>query len=177
VRPACCPAPCCAHDHLKYNCKAVDWPCQRPTRFTAGYAGRRQAVMTVGNGEGNFFADEATLDRLEAEGRWCSAISTTPTARPRHRRHRQRGGQRAGPHAAPDRAFEPELGSATARSCSRARSPAPSDSSADLLRCSWPSSGRLSAQRAQPTRRNPSHINLTSSPFVRTPGVLRKEGL
>ena len=24
--------------------------------------------MTVGNGEGNFFADEATLDRLEGEG-------------------------------------------------------------------------------------------------------------
>ena len=51
-----------------------------------------------------------------------------------------------------------------------------SGAAAALLYGLWPSSGRLSAQRAQPTRQNPSHINLTSSPFVRTPGVLRKEG-
>jgi tetratricopeptide (TPR) repeat protein len=50
---------------LKYVCKAVDLEIVNgQTRWTAGFQGRRQARMTVGNGEGNFFADEATLDRL-----------------------------------------------------------------------------------------------------------------
>ena len=39
------------------------------TRFTAGFGDRRTVTMTVGNGEGNYFADDATLDRLEGEGR------------------------------------------------------------------------------------------------------------
>src|SRR3978361_2254846 len=57
------------NDHLKYNCKTVDLAVvNAQTRFTAGYADRRQATMTVGNGEGNFFADEATLERLEGGG-------------------------------------------------------------------------------------------------------------
>ncbi|HEY1447335.1 MAG TPA: phosphoribosylformylglycinamidine synthase subunit PurQ, partial [Caulobacteraceae bacterium] len=50
---------------LKYICKAVDLDVvNAQTRFTAGYAGKRQVRMTIGNGEGNFFADEQTLDRL-----------------------------------------------------------------------------------------------------------------
>ena len=57
------------NERLKYVCKTVELEVTNAqTRFTAGYAGRRQAVMTVGNGEGNFFADEATLDRLEGDG-------------------------------------------------------------------------------------------------------------
>ena len=57
------------NDHLMYNCKPVALEVTNAqTRFTAGYKDRRHAVMTVGNGEGNFFADEATLDRLEGEG-------------------------------------------------------------------------------------------------------------
>src|SRR5579862_7902207 len=40
---------------LKYVCKTVDLDVVNgQTRFTAGYGGRRQIVMTVGNGEGNF---------------------------------------------------------------------------------------------------------------------------
>ena len=54
---------------LKYVCKAVELEIvNSQTRFTAAYQGRRSAVMTVGNGEGNYFADDATLDRLEGEG-------------------------------------------------------------------------------------------------------------
>src|SRR5579862_5836591 len=54
---------------LKYVCRPVDLDIVNgQTRFTAAFGGRRQAMMTVGNGEGNFFADEATLDRLEGEG-------------------------------------------------------------------------------------------------------------
>jgi phosphoribosylformylglycinamidine synthase len=69
--------------------------------------------MTVGNGEGNFFADDETLDRLEGEGRVVLRYRDNPN-----------GSQRAiaaivnaagnvlgiMPH--PDRAFEAELGSA-----------------------------------------------------------------
>ncbi len=57
------------NEKLKYVCKSVDLEVTNSqTRFTAGYTGRRQVAMTVGNGEGNFFADDATLDRLEGEG-------------------------------------------------------------------------------------------------------------
>jgi phosphoribosylformylglycinamidine synthase I len=55
---------------LKYVCKPVALDVVNgQTRFTSAYGEQREAVMTVGNGEGNFFADESTLDRLEGEGR------------------------------------------------------------------------------------------------------------
>ncbi len=99
---------------LKYVCKPVTLEIVNgDTRFTAGYGDRREAVMTVGNGEGNFFADEETLDRLEGEGRVVLRYRDNPN-----------GSQRAiaaivndagnvlgiMPH--PDRAFETDLGSA-----------------------------------------------------------------
>jgi phosphoribosylformylglycinamidine synthase len=99
---------------LKYVCKPVTLDIVNgQTRFTAGYGDRREAVMTVGNGEGNFFADDETLDRLEGEGRVVLRYRDNPN-----------GSQRAiaaivnaagnvlgiMPH--PDRAFEAELGSA-----------------------------------------------------------------
>jgi phosphoribosylformylglycinamidine synthase len=99
---------------LKYVCKAVELDVvNSQTRFTAGYGSQRQATMTVGNGEGNFFADEDTLDRLEGEGQVVFKYRNNPN-----------GSQRdiAGivnprgnvlglmPH--PDRSFEAELGSA-----------------------------------------------------------------
>ena len=34
--------------------------------------------MTVGNGEGNFFADDETLDRLEGEGQVVFRYKTNP---------------------------------------------------------------------------------------------------
>ncbi len=99
---------------LKYVCKPVTLEIVNgDTRFTAGYGDRREAVMTVGNGEGNFFADEETLDRLEGEGRVVLRYRDNPN-----------GSQRAiaaivndagnvlgiMPH--PDRAFDADLGSA-----------------------------------------------------------------
>jgi phosphoribosylformylglycinamidine synthase subunit PurQ / glutaminase len=100
---------------LKYICKAVDLEIvNAQTRFTAGYAGRRQARMTIGNGEGNFFADDATLDRLEGEGQVVfrykgenpngSARNIAGIVNPR--------GNVLGMMPHPDRAFEAELGSA-----------------------------------------------------------------
>ena len=102
------------NDHLKYNCKAVDLAVvNAQTRFTAGYAGRRQAVMTVGNGEGNFFADEATLDRLEGEGHVVFRYLDNPNGSARDIAGIVNAkGNVLGLMPHPDRAFEPELGSA-----------------------------------------------------------------
>ncbi len=99
---------------LKYICKAVDLEIvNAQTRFTAGYAGKRQARMTIGNGEGNFFADEDTLDRLEGEGQVVLRYVTNPNGSAR----RIAGivnaaGNVLGLMPHPDRAFEAELGSA-----------------------------------------------------------------
>jgi len=99
---------------LKYVCKAVDLDVvNSQTRFTAAFGEQRQARMTVGNGEGNFFADADTLARLEGEGQVVFRYRDNPN------------GSVAGiagivnargnvlglmPH--PDRAFEADLGSA-----------------------------------------------------------------
>ena len=99
---------------LKYVCKPVTLRIENgQTRFTAGFGERREAVMTVGNGEGAYFADEDTLDRLEGEGRVVFRYLDNPNGS-------SRGvagivndrGNVLGIMPHPDRAFEPELGSA-----------------------------------------------------------------
>jgi phosphoribosylformylglycinamidine synthase I len=99
---------------LKYVCKAVELDVvNAQTRFTAGYAGRRQVSMTVGNGEGNYFADEATLDRLEGEGQVVFRYQDNPNGSIRGIAgivNKQGNVLGLMPH--PDRAFEAELGSA-----------------------------------------------------------------
>ena len=98
---------------LKYVCKPVALDVTNAqTRFTAGYQGRREVKMTVGNGEGNYFADEATLDRLEGEGQVVFRYRDNPNGSARdiagiiNKRGNVLGMM---PH--PDRAFEAELGS------------------------------------------------------------------
>jgi phosphoribosylformylglycinamidine synthase len=99
---------------LKYVCKPVELEVTNTqTRFTAGYGDRRTVTMTVGNGEGNYFADEATLDRLEGEGRVVFRYLDNPNGSMRRIAGivNERGNVLGlMPH--PDRAFEPELGSA-----------------------------------------------------------------
>jgi phosphoribosylformylglycinamidine synthase len=99
---------------LKYVCKAVGLDIVNgQTRFTAGYGERRTAVMTVGNGEGNFFADEETLDRLEGEGRVVFRYQDNPNGSARGIAGIVNGaGNVLGLMPHPDRAFEDELGSA-----------------------------------------------------------------
>ena len=64
---------------LKYVCKTVGMQVvNSQTRFTAGYQGRREVRMTVGNGEGNYFADAATLDRIEGEGQVVFRYTDNP---------------------------------------------------------------------------------------------------
>ncbi len=99
---------------LKYVCKPVDLEvANAQTRFTAGFGGKRVVRMTVGNGEGNFFADEATLDRLEGEGQVVFRYKDNPNGSSRDIAGvvSERGNV-IGMMPHPDRAFEPELGSA-----------------------------------------------------------------
>ena len=99
---------------LKYVCKPVELEVVNgQTRFTAGYQGRRDVTLTVGNGEGAFFADEATLDRLEGEGQVVFRYRDNPNGSARAIAgivNEQGNVLGVMPH--PDRAFEPELGSA-----------------------------------------------------------------
>jgi phosphoribosylformylglycinamidine synthase len=102
------------NEKLKYVCKAVALSVvNSQTRFTAGYTGRREVAMTVGNGEGNFFADEATLDRLEGEGQVVFRYVDNPNGSARDIAGIVNArGNVLGMMPHPDRAFEPELGSA-----------------------------------------------------------------
>jgi phosphoribosylformylglycinamidine synthase I len=102
------------NEGLKYVCKFVDLDIvNQQTRFTAGFGAKRDARMSVGNGEGAYFADDATLDRLEGDGQVVFRYRDNPNGsvraiagivNPR--------GNVLGIMPHPDRAFEAELGSA-----------------------------------------------------------------
>jgi phosphoribosylformylglycinamidine synthase len=101
---------------LKYVCKPVDLEIVNGnSRFTAAFGERRTARMTCGNGEGNYFADEETLDRLEGEGqvvfRYAEGQNPNGSARDIAGIVNARGNV-LGMMPHPDRAFEEELGSA-----------------------------------------------------------------
>jgi phosphoribosylformylglycinamidine synthase I len=102
------------NEKLKYVCKPVALDIVNgQTRFTAEYGEQRQAVMTVGNGEGNFFADEQTLDRLEGEGQVVFRYQDNPNGSARDIAGIvNAGGNVLGLMPHPDRAFDPDLGSA-----------------------------------------------------------------
>ena len=84
--------------------------------FTAGYEAGQTVRLPVAHHDGNYFADEATLDRLEGEGRVALRY-----AEPVNGSRRQIAGvlNEAGtvlgmmPH--PERAIEPELGGSDGR--------------------------------------------------------------
>lgn len=99
---------------LKYVCKPVELEVSNlQTRFTAAFKDRRRATMTVGNGEGNYFADEETLDRLEGEGRVVFRYVDNPNGSARDIAGIVDGrGNVLGIMPHPDRAFEEDLGSA-----------------------------------------------------------------
>ena len=101
------------NNRLKYICKAVDLDVVNAnTRFTSGFGDQRAARMTVGNGEGNFFAEDDLLDRLEGEGQVVFRYQDNPNGSARDIAGivNERGNV-LGMMPHPDRAFEPELGS------------------------------------------------------------------
>ena len=99
---------------LRYVCKPVELEITNlQTRFTAAFGDRREATMTIGNGEGNYFADEATLDRLEGDGRVVFRYKANPNGSSRNIAGIiNDGGNVLGIMPHPDRAFETDLGSA-----------------------------------------------------------------
>jgi len=99
---------------LKYVCKPVSLTVANgQTRFTAGYQGRREVVMTQGNGDGNYFADEETLKRIEGQGQVVFRYIDNPNGSVNDIAGLQNErGNVLGMMPHPDRAFEAELGSA-----------------------------------------------------------------
>ena len=99
---------------LKYICKAVTLEVtNQQTRFTTAYGERREAVMTLGNNDGNYFADEATLDQLEDEGRVVFRYRENPNGSARNIAGIVNAdGNVLGLMPHPDRAFEADLGRA-----------------------------------------------------------------
>ncbi|HPA38871.1 MAG TPA: phosphoribosylformylglycinamidine synthase subunit PurQ [Phenylobacterium sp.] len=102
------------NEKLKYVCKPVALEVSNAqTRFTAGYGGRREVTMTVGNGEGNFFAEPETLARIEGEGQVVFRYLENPNGSVDNIAGIINAkGNVLGLMPHPDRAFEPELGSA-----------------------------------------------------------------
>jgi phosphoribosylformylglycinamidine synthase len=101
------------NEKLKYVCKPVALDVvNSQTRFTASFGEQREAVMTVGNGEGNFFADEETLNRIEGEGQVVFRYKDNPNGSARDIAGIvNAGGNVLGLMPHPDRAFDPDLGS------------------------------------------------------------------
>ncbi|MCA6225532.1 phosphoribosylformylglycinamidine synthase subunit PurQ [Phenylobacterium sp.] len=99
---------------LKYVCKPVELEIVRgDTRFTRAFGARRSAVMTVGNGEGAFFADAETLARIEGERQVVFRYADNPNGSLNDIAGLiNAGGNVLGLMPHPDRAFEEELGSA-----------------------------------------------------------------
>ncbi len=102
------------NEKLKYICKPVELEIvNSQTRFTAEFGEQREAVMTVGNGEGNFFADEETLDRLEGEGQVVFRYKDNPNGSARDIAGIiNPKGNVLGLMPHPDRSFDADLGSA-----------------------------------------------------------------
>jgi phosphoribosylformylglycinamidine synthase len=106
---------------LKFVCRDVLLKVEQTDTFFTSRFGKGALVrMPIAHGDGNFFADEATLDRLEGEGRVVfryvdTAGDATPAVNPNgaqrniagicDARHRILGMM---PH--PERLFEPLLG-------------------------------------------------------------------
>jgi phosphoribosylformylglycinamidine synthase len=99
---------------LKYVCKPISLTVANgQTRFTSGYQGQREVVMTQGNGDGNYFADAETLKRIEGEGQVVFRYVDNPNGSVGDIAGLQNArGNVLGMMPHPDRAFEAELGSA-----------------------------------------------------------------
>jgi phosphoribosylformylglycinamidine synthase len=104
---------------LKFVCHPVDLVVEESqSAFTRNYAKGERVRFPVAHGEGNYFADEETLDRLEGEGRviFRYAPGQTPNGAARDIAgilNEKRNVLGMMPH--PERACDPLLGSTTGR--------------------------------------------------------------
>ena len=99
---------------LKYICKPISLQVANPnTRFTKLYGGQSEVIMTQGNGDGNYFADEETLKRIEDNGQVVFRYVDNPNGSVNDIAGiMNERGNVIGMMPHPDRAFEAELGSA-----------------------------------------------------------------
>ena len=64
---------------LKFVCKPVALTVEETqSAFTRGYSKGQKVVFPVAHGEGNYYADDATLDRLEGENRIVFRYEANP---------------------------------------------------------------------------------------------------
>jgi phosphoribosylformylglycinamidine synthase len=98
---------------LRYVCKPVALEVVNVTsRFTRAYAGAPDPVMTVGHGEGNYFAEDSVLDRLEGEDRVAFRYRDNPNGSRRDIAGiLNEAGNVLGLMPHPDRSFDAALGS------------------------------------------------------------------
>ena len=99
---------------LKYICKPISLQVANPnTRFTSLYGEQSEVIMTQGNGDGNYFADEETLKRIEGNGQVVFRYVDNPNGSVNDIAGiMNEAGNVIGMMPHPDRAFEAELGSA-----------------------------------------------------------------
>jgi phosphoribosylformylglycinamidine synthase len=100
---------------LRFVCRPVRLRvASTATPFTAAYAVGQEVVFPVAHGEGRYVADDATLDRLEAEGRVVLRyVGTSPNGALRDIAGiTNTEGNVVGMMPHPERAVEPILGSA-----------------------------------------------------------------
>jgi len=99
---------------LKYVCKPIELTIEnRNTRFTSAYGNAKSVWMTQGNGDGNFFADEATLKEIEDNNQVVFRYAENPNGSVNDIAGIiNKAGNVLGMMPHPDRAFEQALGSA-----------------------------------------------------------------
>jgi phosphoribosylformylglycinamidine synthase subunit PurQ / glutaminase len=111
---------------LRFICRDVTLKVERPdTIFTKGYAKGQVIRIPIAHAEGNYFAQAATLDRLEGEGRvalrYCEASgAVTDAANPNGAQHNIAGivnetGRVFGLMPHPERLADTQLGGTDGR--------------------------------------------------------------
>ena len=99
--------------NLKFICKDVDLSIDNAnTSFTRAFGEKRSFTIPIAHGEGNYFADKETLDRLEAEGRVVFRYKQNPNGAARNIAGIvNEKGNVLGMMPHPERAADPMLGS------------------------------------------------------------------
>jgi len=109
------------NDSLEFRCEWTNLVCERDDLAFTGHLRKRQVIrVPISHGEGNYFADPATLSRLEQNGqvvfRYCGPDGlVVPAVNPNGSVHNIAGicneaGNVLGMMPHPERCCEPELG-------------------------------------------------------------------
>jgi phosphoribosylformylglycinamidine synthase I len=70
---------------LKFVCEKTPLTVENGnTRFTSGYAGNRDLTIPIAHHDGNYFADDETLDRIEGEGQVVFRYGANPNGSARN---------------------------------------------------------------------------------------------